>query len=110
RTGDDVEEHEWWSSRERPGLLVQDGVTSHALGRGPADGIGGAVVLDGVRYERVSDPRALPTDPVELLRAIVDAVPPDPPPQADAVPDPPALTDAVFDQVLGALHHRGGLL
>ncbi|ADG75393.1 hypothetical protein Cfla_2505 [Cellulomonas flavigena DSM 20109] len=110
RTGEDVEEQEWWASRERPGLLLLDGVTARAIGRGPADGVGGAVVLDGVRYERVSDPRALPTDPAQLLRAVVDAVPPDPSPRAGTVPDPPALTDAVFDEVLGALHHRGGLL
>lgn len=109
-TGEDVVEQEWWSSRERPGLLLLDGTTPQAIGLGPADGVGGAVVLDGVRYERVSDPGALPVDPDELLRAIVDAVPLDPPLQTDTVPDPPALADAVFDQVLGALHHRGGLL
>lgn len=94
------EGQEWWSSRERPGLMVIDGDLAHAVGRGPSDAVGGAVVLDGARYERVSDPRALPTDPAELLRAVVDALPAD-----EAAP-----ADGVFEEVLAALHVRGGLL
>jgi len=91
---------EWWTSRERPGLLVIDGDVGRAIGLGPLDVLSGAYLLDGVRYDDLSDPTSLPTDPVELTRAIADALP----------SDGTSRDDALFEQVNEALHHRGGLL
>ncbi|MBO0922930.1 hypothetical protein J1G44_00340 [Cellulomonas sp. zg-ZUI199] len=91
---------EWWTSRERPGLLVIDGDLGRAIGLGPLDVLSGTYLLDGVRYDALSDPRSLPTDPVDLTRAIADALP----------TDGPSRDDALFEQVIEELSHRGGLL
>jgi hypothetical protein len=64
-----VRSSESWSSRERPGLRMTDGDVSRADVLGPIVVLG-SYVLDGHRYEKLADPRALPTDPDALLAVL----------------------------------------
>lgn len=67
---------ETWSSRERPGLLMSDGDVATAAGTGPSVVLG-SYLLEGRRYEALTDPRVLPTDPAALASVLRAGIEPD---------------------------------
>lgn len=75
-TEDGAGRRETWSSRERPGLLMSGGDPATATGIGPSV-VMGTFVLDGTRYDMLTDPRVLPRDPDVLERVLRDGVEPD---------------------------------
>ncbi|HEY0187777.1 MAG TPA: hypothetical protein VGC67_09840 [Cellulomonas sp.] len=99
--GQDGSTTEVWSSLDQPGLVVTDGDLSTAYSVSPTTGFG-SYVIDGVRYESLTDVSALPTDP-EALRDVLDA---------SVEPDQRSGTDEdkVFGMVADLLTFSPGLL
>jgi len=68
-SGNVLERHEDWQSRERPGLGMSDADTAGAWGKGPV-AILGTFVVDGVELDMLAEPAYLPTDPTALDQVV----------------------------------------
>ncbi|QGQ18761.1 hypothetical protein GC089_05240 [Cellulomonas sp. JZ18] len=75
-TDGQVRRSESWKSRERPGLLMSDRDVATATAIGPVVVLG-RFVLDGQVHDVLTDPRALPVDPVALERVLRNGTEPD---------------------------------
>lgn len=73
---DGTERRETWSSRERPGLGLTDGDAASAFAFG-APVVLGSFVLDGQRFEMLTDPTVLPTDGAALEAVLRASLQPD---------------------------------
>jgi hypothetical protein len=67
-TGEVLSSRDTWASRERPGLVIDDGDPASAFATGPL-GVLEHVVVDGVDLDMLAEPEYLPTDPVALHAA-----------------------------------------
>ncbi|WP_024288937.1 hypothetical protein [Cellulomonas sp. KRMCY2] len=68
-SGNVLESHEDWQSRERPGLGMSDADTAGAWSKGPA-AILGTFVVAGVELDLLAEPAYLPTDPTALDQVV----------------------------------------